>query len=91
MLTCLLSAESLCFRRVVSVLFTFLQPLVLVWKEKQSCPLTGNYFVVHHVESWISLAAAGTVQKVVESVLSECTRLIWIYPEFSFLTGFSIL
>lgn len=39
----------------------------------------------------MSLAAAGMLQKLVESVLSECTGLIQIFPEFSFLTDFSIL
>jgi len=53
--------------------------------------LTGNYFVFQCGESWMSLAAAGALQKLVESVLNKYTGLIWICPEFSFLTGFGIL
>lgn len=76
------------------MLFTFLQPRVLLWKEKKkkkSCALTGNYSLLQCGESWMNLAAAGTLQRPVESMLSECIGLIWICPKFIFLTGFNIL
>lgn len=37
------------------------------------------------------LVTAGTLQKLVESVVSKCTRLIQIFSEFSFQTVFIIL